>query len=416
MQSNKGFNIDIAHSGSVSSVEAMQGDGGFRSISVELTERGKPWYPPAGAEVAVAYAHSNGTKGLYNKLPDGRKAVTVRGNTVTAVLVPQMLAAAGEVQAAIVFNNKELDQLTTFPIAITVKKNPFADAPEAADYIRLQWLEDKLDEYLMIAKDSGMFDGIKGDPFTYEDFTPEQLAALTGPQGPAGDNTAALEAAEAANAAAAEANAATSAAQQVVAGIAPAINQLRTDVASKLPKSPVDWEQWTAAEQAAARDRIGAPGPYRHIASLSVDETGSVCVGIDKDENGEAFALKDIRIFCYLAKMKTRSIVAFGLNTKTSSVNSGFNIIKTAYTFNPDVSGIAMQIEITKNTYWRASIVSTVGSEDGNVSYTPGYSIVSHRGASTVRSNEWDFLSSLSICTDCADGFGVGTIFDIWGR
>ena len=28
--------------------------------------------------------------------------------------------------------------------------------------------------------------GPKGDPFTYEDFTPEQLAALTGPQGPIG--------------------------------------------------------------------------------------------------------------------------------------------------------------------------------------------------------------------------------------
>lgn len=30
--------------------------------------------------------------------------------------------------------------------------------------------------------------GPQGDAFTYEDFTPEQLAALTGPQGPQGDN------------------------------------------------------------------------------------------------------------------------------------------------------------------------------------------------------------------------------------
>lgn len=28
--------------------------------------------------------------------------------------------------------------------------------------------------------------GDKGDPFTYEDFTSEQLASLVGPQGPAG--------------------------------------------------------------------------------------------------------------------------------------------------------------------------------------------------------------------------------------
>lgn len=31
-----------------------------------------------------------------------------------------------------------------------------------------------------------VMDGEKGDPFEYEDFTPEQLAALTGPQGPTG--------------------------------------------------------------------------------------------------------------------------------------------------------------------------------------------------------------------------------------
>ena len=182
--------VDIAHSGFVSPVEAVQGDGGLRSISVELTDRGRPWYPPAGTEVAVAYTHSNGTKGLYNKLPDGKKAVTVRNNIVTAVLAQQMLAAAGEVKAAIVFTNEKLDQLTTFPITITVKKNLFADAQETVDYIRLQWLEDKLDEYLKKAKDSGVFDGPKGDAFTYEDFTPEQLAALTGPQGPIGETGA----------------------------------------------------------------------------------------------------------------------------------------------------------------------------------------------------------------------------------
>ena len=34
--------------------------------------------------------------------------------------------------------------------------------------------------------DAGSIKGPKGDPFTYEDFTPEQLAALTGPQGPEG--------------------------------------------------------------------------------------------------------------------------------------------------------------------------------------------------------------------------------------
>lgn len=30
------------------------------------------------------------------------------------------------------------------------------------------------------------------------------------------------------------------------------------DLTDKLPKSPIDWEQWTANEQAAARTRMGA--------------------------------------------------------------------------------------------------------------------------------------------------------------
>ena len=246
--------VDIAHSGFVSPVEAVQGDGGIRSISVELMDRGKPWYPPAGTEVAVAYTHSNGTKGLYNKLPDGKKAVTLRGNIVTAVLAPQMLTEAGEIKAAIVFTNEKLDQLTTFPITITVKENLFADAQETVDYIRLQWLEDKLDEYLKEAKDSGVFDGPKGDAFTYADFTPEQLAALTGPQGPMGqpgpqgpkgengepgprgevgpqgpqgDNTLAVEAAASANAAAKQATNAAAAAQEVVDTVVPDVAQLK---------------------------------------------------------------------------------------------------------------------------------------------------------------------------------------------
>lgn len=34
--------------------------------------------------------------------------------------------------------------------------------------------------------DLGSVKGPKGDPFTYADFTPEQLAQLAGPAGPAG--------------------------------------------------------------------------------------------------------------------------------------------------------------------------------------------------------------------------------------
>ena len=83
--------------------------------------------------------------------------------------------------------------------------------------------------------------GEKGAPFTYADFTPEQLEALRGPQGkpgPAGSD-------------------ATVTAENIKSalGYTPADS---ADLADKLPKSPADWEQWTSEEQAAARVRMGA--------------------------------------------------------------------------------------------------------------------------------------------------------------
>ena len=51
-----------------------------------------------------------------------------------------------------------------------------------------------------------------------------------------------------------------------------AIGQLKDDLANKLPKSPVNWESWTAEEQAAARERIGIPGDYELIDTITIEE------------------------------------------------------------------------------------------------------------------------------------------------
>lgn len=44
-------------------------------------------------------------------------------------------------------------------------------------------IQSKINAALEIAKASGEFDGEKGDPFTYEDFTSEQLDSLKGAPG-----------------------------------------------------------------------------------------------------------------------------------------------------------------------------------------------------------------------------------------
>ena len=83
--------------------------------------------------------------------------------------------------------------------------------------------------------------GAKGDPFTYDDFTPEQLESLRGPAGSDANVTAENI--------------------KSALGYTPAnsndVNQIKDDLESKLPKSPANWEPWTAEEQAAAQERLG---------------------------------------------------------------------------------------------------------------------------------------------------------------
>ena len=103
------------------------------------------------------------TRGIYDKLPDGSAAVMVSGSTATVILARQMRSVPGTVRACLVFQDEQLNQLSTFPFQIQVQVNPAVDAPKSEDYCRLQWLEDKLDEYLKKAKESGEFDGRNGE-------------------------------------------------------------------------------------------------------------------------------------------------------------------------------------------------------------------------------------------------------------
>ena len=126
--------MDMVQPQAMLSLDAVQGDGSTRQLLLELTENGKPWTVPDGVTAAVAFRKKDGTKGLYDTLPDGTKAVTVSGNTVTAVLAPQVLSCAGEVSATVVFHDGKLNQLAAFPFSIWVKENPAAGQALSNDY------------------------------------------------------------------------------------------------------------------------------------------------------------------------------------------------------------------------------------------------------------------------------------------
>lgn len=156
MKATTKIRIDLTRPNTSVRVDAVQGDGNTRCVEVKLLSGGKAWEPPEGTEAAVTYRKPDHTKGLYNKLADGTPAVTVNGSVVTVILAPQMLTVPGQVKAGIVFNNAQLDQLTTFPFDLQVHANPFDGAQISEDYMRLQWLEDKLAEYIAFLSQGGI--------------------------------------------------------------------------------------------------------------------------------------------------------------------------------------------------------------------------------------------------------------------
>lgn len=158
MQIQTQITVDLNRPG-IQTVPAMQHDAQTRAVAISLLSDGQPWQPPEGVTAAIGFERPDRTRGLYDRLSDGTAAITIAGNVATVLLTAGMLSVPGCVRACLVFHDENLNQLSTFPFRIQVQVNPAAEAPQMDDYCRLQWLQDKLDEYLALAKDSGEFNG-----------------------------------------------------------------------------------------------------------------------------------------------------------------------------------------------------------------------------------------------------------------
>ncbi|HAL88851.1 MAG TPA: hypothetical protein DFH97_07090 [Clostridiales bacterium] len=143
-------------------VPVMQHDGLTRRLLVTLLSGGESWQPPEGVTAAVGYERPDRVRGLYDRMPDGTDAVSLEGNLASVLLPPRMLSAPGTVLACLVFRDERQNQLTTFPFRLLVQVNPAAQAPDEEAQDRLKWLEDKLEEYLTEARESGRFTGQTG--------------------------------------------------------------------------------------------------------------------------------------------------------------------------------------------------------------------------------------------------------------
>lgn len=61
------------------------------------------------------------------------------------------------------------------------------------------------------------------------------------------------------------------------------INALKDDLTDKLPKSPVNWEPWTAEERVAARERIGIGGDWEYIDEIILSEDAGLDITLNRD-------------------------------------------------------------------------------------------------------------------------------------
>jgi len=141
MRITKEITIDLQHREVTEPLEAVQCDANTRAVKVTLLNGGESWTPPAGAVASVAFKKPDNTSGWYDKLPDGTSACAVSGNTVTAVFAPQMLTAAGKVQAAVIFQDAKLNQLATFVFTVNVQANPAAGKGISNDYYKYATME-----------------------------------------------------------------------------------------------------------------------------------------------------------------------------------------------------------------------------------------------------------------------------------
>lgn len=120
---------------------AVQSDSNTRALEISLFLGSTPWEIPPGTTAAVSFRKMDLTSGLYDTLPDGStKAVTFSGNTLTAILAPQVLTCAGKVDISIALYDSSLNRLGVFPILLYVSTDPSAGKDISNNYYYLSTL------------------------------------------------------------------------------------------------------------------------------------------------------------------------------------------------------------------------------------------------------------------------------------
>lgn len=93
------------------------------------------------------------------------------------------------------------------------------------------------------------------------------------------------------------------------------VDGLKSDLANKLPKSPADWEAWTAEEQAVAREKMGIPGNYELIEEITLTDEVSVIIR-DTDTSGNQYSMKNLLLHVSVGVTTLRMSIQITINNK----------------------------------------------------------------------------------------------------
>lgn len=142
--------VDLQHP-EINTIHAKQFDALSRYADIKLLSGGQPWAAESSITYVIQYAKPDGTKGMYDKLPDGTTdAVTAETDTsgctvLRARFAPQMLTVAGRVRFSIAMMKTDGTKLQTFSAILDVEPSE-VNSYTSKDYYKITSLDELLEE------------------------------------------------------------------------------------------------------------------------------------------------------------------------------------------------------------------------------------------------------------------------------
>ncbi len=140
MKTEKIITLELAARGAAVHIgeAAVAGDYGTRTLKFALTENGKPWTVPDTIRASLAFRTEGGCSGEYDTMPDESSAFAIQGNLVTVRLIDQILKNPGWVRLILVLRRDLIEQISAFPVMMTVTEGMSGGKALPTEYYRVR--------------------------------------------------------------------------------------------------------------------------------------------------------------------------------------------------------------------------------------------------------------------------------------